>query len=465
MLARLRDSGVLVLVFAPSLDNRGALLASAADRVFLPPLGELGLVGISAEMTFFGEALSRLGLRADVEAAGAYKSLGEPLTRRWATPENREATQAIVDDLFDELVEGVAEGRRVPPEQLREMIEAAPFGAEQAEELGLIDGVCYEDGLDEQLEALLDQPARRVPVGGAAWLMRWARRFDEWTTRDPLLVVVHLEGPVTMGQEPNRGQARVACTEVGPVLAALRESEQVEGVVLAVSSPGGSALASDLIWREVELLVREKPVVAWFSDVAASGGYYLSAPVNAIVARPTTLTGSIGVVGFKLVVGEGAGKLGVFSEALERGQNAGLFSVMRPFDASQRDAFRRRLNHTYGVFLQRVSAGRKAPVDAVEEVARGRVWSGRRAKEVGLVDELGGLDQALEAARKLTSLRPGQRVRRQDLVIRAPEPFWMRFVPARASVSALGPAVSDVELMSRHAGEPLALLPLRPRFR
>ncbi|MCB9758642.1 MAG: S49 family peptidase [Alphaproteobacteria bacterium] len=472
-LVRLRDQGVLVVVVADSLDNRGMFLASAADRVLLPPLGEVAAVGVGGRMTFFGPALERLGVVADIESAGAFKSFGETYTRSHASAENREAVYALVDDLHAGLVAAISEGRGKTPEETQALIDRSPMAAEEALAAGLIDKVGYDDALDELLEELLGEQSRRVGVGSLAFAFRWATRLNGLFPRDPIIAVVHISGPVTSGLEPSRGNPRISPPEVTPVLRAMRDQPNVAAVVLSVQSPGGSALASDLIWREVELLVREKPVVAHFSDVAASGGYYLAAPANEIVARPGSITGSIGVVGGKLVVGKAAGSLGIHVESFERGRNVGMYLPDTTFDPWQRARFRARLQHTYHEFVRRVAAGRKRPYGSVEEVAQGRVWSGRRAVEAGLVDHLGGLREAIDRARALSGIRPAQAFRRADLVVQPPRPLWMRLLPGvgasvggwAARLAQLVKLPAAAELLIEHPEQPLAVMPFEVELR
>lgn len=463
-----REQGMLIVVWSEHLGNRGLYLASVADRVLVPPLADVALVGVAARLSFYGAALEKLGIAVDIEAAGAYKSFGESYKRSFPSAENREAVRAIVDDLNDELVRAVAAGRRLSEATVRDLIERAPLSAEEARVAGLVDVVCHEDGLDATLEELLGPRARRVGARGLAWLAGMAERLGRVMSLDPVLAVVHLSGPVTSGLEPTGGAARIGAAEVLPVLQALREHPKVGGVVISVQSPGGSALASDNIWREIELLGRSKPVVAHLSDVAASGGYYIAAPASEIVAHAGTITGSIGVVGGKIALGGALARFGVHSEWISAAQNASMFGLDQGFDDRQRAQFRRRLAETYDMFLRRVSAGRKRPIAAIEPVARGRVWSGRAALDAGLVDHVGGLDLAIDRLRALVGIRRGQRYIRQDLVVAPPKPWMRRLLPAWGAsttgalrVLGLLPAPSaGLMMLAERPGEPLALVPM-----
>ncbi len=278
----------------------------------------------------------------------------------------------------------------------------APISAEEARALGLVDGVAFPDQVHAALEELLGGEQRVVPLRRVSfWLNveRWLARIG---TRSERVAVVHLEGAVTHGVEPSAGSGpRIEAERVVPALEALREDDCVKAVVLYVDSPGGSALASDLIARSVVRLQAAKPVISVFGDVAASGGYYIAAPSAELIAQEGTLTGSIGVVGGKLVYGEAAERLGVSSEAIVAGPNATIFSPWEPFTPAQRARFRQSLERIYARFVQVVAAGRKAPIESIERVAQGRVWTGRQALGHGLVDRIGGLDLAVRRAREL----------------------------------------------------------------
>ena len=235
-------------------------------------------------------------------------------------------------------------------------------------------------------------------------------------------------------------------------------------MVIAIDSPGGSAMASDIIWRSVELLKREKPVVAALGNVAASGGYYIASGASEIIARPSTLTGSIGVVGGKLVLGPALGKLGVSTHVIARGKNVGVDSVWKPFDDEQRARFRARLKSTYDLFLRRVSAGRRKPVSAIEPVAEGRVWTGRDAESGGLVDHLGGLEHAMARARQMAGLRTAQEWRRLDVVVQPQggrlQQFVRRMVSEGAGIRYAEGPLSALEVLANHPDEAMALMPM-----
>ncbi len=470
-LLEIRASGKQVVVELDATGNAEMMLASAASRAVVRPASHVNLLGVGAAMRFGGEALERLGLRFDVEAAGAYKSLGEAFTRRWASPENREAMRAIVDDLQAQLEEAVARGRGCSAEDVRARMADGPLPAEEARARGLVDALAYPDEVMAWWEGVLDRKPRTVEL--ARW---WKRRQarDRALTRvrgGERVVVLHLAGNVVDG-EGTPGQRAIAATTVVEAVDAVREDKGAKAVVLHVNSPGGSAAASDLIWRAVQRLAETRTVVAVFGDVAASGGYYLAAPAKRIFAREGTLTGSIGVVGGKLVFGGAGEKLGVHTELLLGAPMAALFSANRPFTDEERARFKAALADTYAAFLDRVGRGRGKPVTEVEPLARGRVWTGERAREVGLVDAFGGVHEGVVSAAELAGL---SRWRRQDVVVGAKLGFVQKLIrramgqPAEETAGTLAWVLArlgvgaSLRALAAGQGRPMALaLDLEP---
>lgn len=464
VIATLRAAGKKVYVLLETPGNALMWVASAADGVFMPPTSQLALVGVGLEVTFFAGALDKVGVHTDFEAAGAYKSFGEPFTRTFASTESREALTALLDGLQEELVSGVAEGRGLEEDVVREIMARAPVSAVEARQTGLVDALLYDDQLEDHISELVGDDPEFIGWRGWAgrqsavdWVARWGRH-------DRRITVVHLEGAIVM--EDDSSAARIRARSVVPLLASLRDDDRVRGVVLHVNSPGGDALASDLIWREVVRLGEDKPVVASFGDVSASGGYYLSAPAAEIMARSTTITGSIGVFGGKVVMGDALRKLGVVSQALTSSPNAALFSPARRFTADQRIRFKASLQRFYDGFVQRVATGRGVPEDEIEPFCRGRVWTGSDAKARGLVDREGDLFDAVERVRELSDLSPGD-YERVDISPRPPQPLAelaRELVMRRVPGLALGPVpgiagLETLRLLQTLSGRVLAMLP------
>ena len=467
-LGALRAAGKLVFVHLDQAGNQELLLASAADRVWLEPAGDVFLTGVGAQLVFYGDALRRLGVDVEIEAAGTYKSFGEAYARPFASPANREATRALVEDLADQLVTALAEARRLPAARIRDLMDRAPFSADEALAAGLVDGVGHADQAHAALEELLAQKVQPVSFRRYARLLAVELVLARMGRRDRLVSVVHLEGPVVHGSEPTGGGGhRIDADRVVPVLDQLRESEDVGAVVLLVNSPGGSALASDIIARAVQRLGQAKPVVAVFANVSASGGYYIGAPAAEIIARPGTITGSIGVVGGKVSLGRALGGLGVHAEPVTSSDSALMLSPWRTFRPEERVRFRSLLSRTYDRFLRVVAAGRRRPVEAIAPHAEGRVWTGRQALERGLVDRLGGLELGIDRARTLGGLEPDAPARH----VRFPPPRFRllsqllgRDAQVRPdlldlALATLGEAGVRLSLLRRHPGQAMALLP------
>jgi len=467
----LREEGRAVFVHVHSLGWRELLLASAADRVWMTPCGEAFLTGMSARLTYYGPALERLGAKADLVAVGRFKTFGEPYLRGHPSRANRTQLEELLGDLQDQTLEMVAHARGLDVDDLRALLGRAPLSAEQLLEAGVIDAVQYPDTSSEMAQEMLGRGWRIVPARVFAWLTFRKEWLLARLRRRPQVAVVHLRGPIVQGADSIGGRGpRIDSDEVVPALLSLANDPSIQGVVLAVSSPGGSALASDLIARVVQRMTAKKPVVAAFGDYAASGGYYLAAPASEIVARPGTVTGSIGVVGGKVVVGRALSRLGIHSETVEVGPDSGFLGPFEPFDHSQRRRFMASLERAYARFLGIVAGGRGLPVRAVEPHAAGRVWTGRQALERGLVDHLGGLDLALQRlyAKMPTSPRKPEvlhvtfepsRLETLQRLMSGGLRLWVREAVDDAVLSRMGRGGLMVRYAMSRPTEPLALLP------
>lgn len=414
-LEELRAAGRRVVVWAESLHADQLVLAAGADRIWLPESGSVHLIGLHVERFFLRGLLERMGARVDVVHVGRFKSAGDTFTRAGMSDAEREQIEAWQDDLFQELVTAVARGRGLETGAVEALIDGGPYPARVAREVGLIDDLAYPDELADRLdaEALAIDPrgrearrARLVDAVAYHFACSGDPGFEPWFRDAPRLVQLVAAGNVGRGP----GRLGITTDASGALLRALRGDASVRGVLLRVESPGGDALASDLLHREVEQLVREKPVVVSMGDVVASGGYYLASAADAIFAEAGTMTGSIGVVGGKVDLSGLYEKLGVAKDGIQRGARAGLLSEARGFSADERAAVRREMEAIYGTFLDRVANGRSLDRTRVEEIAQGRIWSGRRAQGLGLVDALGGPLEALNDLRSRAGLRPAERV-------------------------------------------------------
>ena len=395
-LARLRAAGREVVVHMPlGGDTKELYVAMAASKIYVGPQATLAPLGFSTSVRYLKGALAKAGLEPEIFARGEYKSAGEQLVRDTMSERQREQLEAIFEVFYAEMLLAIGEGRGVDRTHAKAIIDGAPYRAETAIEAGLVDGAAYED----EITTLLDSRGKMVPLER---YMRYlgATKFGPIFPRPVIgVIMVHgaiaTEGPMPFGAATDErliAQIRGA-----------RSARRVRAVILHVDSPGGSALASDRIHHELVQLAKEKPLVACFSNVAASGGYYVAAPAHVIVAQPTTITGSIGVVAARVVLGPLLEKLGVVTETVKRGARADMLDSTRPFTADERIAFERELEGMYRAFVGIVATGRKLSVEEVEKVAEGRVWTGSAAATRNLVDVLGGFEVALERARNLVS--------------------------------------------------------------
>ncbi len=399
--------GTPVAVHLNAFSDRELLLASAASRVSMSPPAEIILSGVAAPMRFYGGALDKLGVVVDFESAGAYKSFGEAYTRPMPTVANREAMDHLLGDLQIRWLETVAEARGLAVDALEALLKCSPISAGAAHKAGLVDAVAYNDQDWAEWDTRLGGEVRRLDFHSYGRLIRMRRRLPAIRRRRSKIAVVHLSGPIVerRAQMP-RGGRMVVSDDVVPVLDALAENKAIKAVVLAVDSPGGSALASDLIARAVSALGNKKPVIAAMGNVAASGGYYLSAPAAEIWAHPATITGSIGVVGGKVVLGAALARFGVQTTWMGPSPDPGMMGSEAPFSEDQRIRFRGSLRRVYERFLQIVQTGRGMSEDEAEAVAQGRVWTGSQALENGLVDTLGSYAQAVQRVAVLAGEDP-----------------------------------------------------------
>lgn len=403
-LLRFREGGKRVVAHLTECGTAGYYLATAADEILITPSTTVSVTGLRTRIDFLADGLRRIGVSAEVFAVSPYKSAGDRFVRDDLSPEAREQTERLLEGRFSRLLEAIAEGRGISREEAAKKIDGAPYAPEMAVEEGMVDGLCYEDELEERIGARLREWGR---VRRSLLLPRRERGR---------IGVVGVEGTIVRGQSRNLPipiplfGGRQAGSD--PVVAALRLAEKsraVRAILLYVNSPGGDALASDLIRREVERIGGKKPVVALMGESAASGGYDVCAPASHVTARRSTLTGSIGVLIIRPVLSGAYRKAGITPVSLQRGAKAGLFDESRPLSEEERDALSQQLQHSYAQFKQSVAKGRGIPEEEIEEVGGGRVWSGGEAAERQLVDGTGGFREAYDKACELAGIesRPG----------------------------------------------------------
>jgi len=400
-IGRVRDRGVHTVAYLEIQGfaaNKELFIATAADEVFVVPGASIPLVGLAAEYLFLGGFWEKLGVDFDVAKAGRYKSAVEVYSERGMSEASREMANSLLDDTYARFVEGLATGRGLTQEAVQDLIDSGVMRSQQLEAAGLIDGELH-------LDQLLDRFGDKV-VSHRDY--QTVSPEDVGFDAEAEFALIYGTGPVVQGDaddSPLSSGPAFASESIARAILDAAEDPEIRAILFRIDSPGGSALASELIWRAIERAQQKgKPVIASFSDVAASGGYYVASGADAIVADPGTLTGSIGVFALRPVVGEMLGKLEIGVESLTRGRHADFLLSSEKMSEASLARLQTTVLDTYQIFLTRVSEGRSMPIEDVDEIGQGRVWTGRQAFERGLVDELGGLYTAARRAKRAIGL-------------------------------------------------------------
>ena len=406
-IARFRAKGKFAVAFADTFGEGGPgtrpyYLATACNEIWLQPMGEVGLTGLRSETPFLKGLLDKLGIAADFEHREEFKTAMNSLTETQMTGPQREEIEGILTSIWGQISGDIAKARKLSPDRVTALADRAPFLADEAQPLGLVDRIGYRD------QALADA---RAHAGAGARLMSFAKYLKAAGrphASGSQIALIYGTGLISRGDSTTGllGEGdQFTPGAVGRAFTSAARNKDVRAIVFRIDSPGGSATASETIWRDVEQARRAgKPVIVSMGDVAGSGGYYVAAPADKIVAEPATLTGSIGVLAGKLVLGGLMQKLGVATDSAQRGANSGMFSTVDDFTPAERQRLEAELDDTYAGFKNHVAAGRHLSADAVEAVAKGRVWSGQDAKDKGLVDALGGYETAYDLARQAAQL-------------------------------------------------------------
>lgn len=466
-----RTSGKKVVAFLEYGGDREYFLASACERVFLLPTSPLDLRGLATYDLFLRGTLDKIGAYADFSHIGDYKTAPNQLTETTFTPAHREMRQSLNRDLYDQLVAAIADGRKKSVDDVRRLLDEGPFLPEEAVAAGLVDELAYEDEIDDKVELSARKTVPRLDG---------ARYADVSPSSVGLgggsrIALLYAVGAIVSGRsgiDPLNGPV-VGSDSLVEEIRKIRADRSVKAIVLRVDSPGGSSVASDVIWRELRLATEgdgARPIVASMSDLAASGGYYIAMAADAIVAQPATLTGSIGIYGGKIVLGGTYEKLGMAIEPLSEGRFADMYSPVRKFDDAERAKLDAQLHAFYTQFVDKVAASRRMSAEDVDAVARGRVWTGKQAKDIGLVDELGGIDRAVALAKERAKIPASEDVelvvypRRKSLYQLLAEEFSLNARIAgpadllrEADRRAIGVLSAPWRLFRE--GEPLALMP------
>jgi protease-4 len=439
-LLRLRKAGKHVIVYMAETSTKGYYVASAAERIYQDPAGGIRLTGLTQTVMFYKGFGDKIGVKADFVKIAEYKSAPEAYTRTGSTEPAHEQREALLTDTYGNLVDGIAEARHVTPDKVREWIDKGPYTAADALKARLVDEVKTGDELDDSLALHL---GRHVALHDPP---KSPERQRDWM--QPKIAVIHVEGDIVDGKSyeiPLLDMKFVGMQSLMPAIAKAREDGRIKAIVLRIDSPGGSALASDLVARELEKTKAVKPVICSMGDLAASGGYFVAAPCDRIFAAPSTITGSIGIFTGKFDVSGLAAKLGVNLERYERGLHASIESMYRPYTDEERALTLEKLRYYYGRFVAQVSRGRGLTVTQVDAIGRGHVWSGRSAQQRGLVDEFGGIGDAIAYAKMKAHLRADQPV---EVVDMPDEPTLLGTI-----LGLLG-----IELKAR-AAEPFTMIP------
>lgn len=424
-LGALREAGKPCVAYAEMYSTASYHLASVCDHVVLAPSGVGMVIGVAASTTYYAGTLEKLGVEAEMEHVGDFKTAVEPYERTEPSEAATLAMDALLDSLWGQWVAEVAEGREVEADTVQAWVDEPSISPQRALERGMVDALAFPDQVRRRVTrateddwlALLEEPLEERQRGEKAKdkakkrltpLKEYLKDLrGEWSSASSQIAVVHAAGAIVSGEAEGGlfGGQTIADKTFAKWMAEIRGDDDVAGVVLRIDSPGGSGLASDMIWREIERTrATGRPVVVSMANAAASGGYYMSAPADWIVAQPATITGSIGVFGGKMNLSGTYEKLGLTQATFKRGEQADLFSPTSGFDEAGRQVYRTFLLDFYERFLQRVADGRGMTRDEVHEVAQGRVWTGEQALERGLVDELGGLEVAIAKAEALAEV-------------------------------------------------------------
>jgi protease IV len=469
-----RKSGKPIYAYLEYGGDREYYLATAADKIYLMPSTSLDLTGVATYALFLKGTLDKIGAHPDLHRIGDYKTAVNTFTETGYTAPHREMDSSLNSDLFEQIVGGIAAGRSKDEAEVRRLIDQGPFLPEEALRAGLVDDVQYEDQIRDLLKGDEEGEPRVIDAEQYAGISSDSLGLN----RGPRLAVIYAAGTI-MG-----GKSRFDVVN-GPVVGSetlieyirsARQDGSVRGIVLRIDSPGGSATASDAIWRELMIARNERadrPIVASMSDLAASGGYYIAMPAQVIVAQPSTLTGSIGIFGGKIVTGGVYEKLGARIESTSVGRHAEIESPARPYNAEEVKKLNEHLQAFYDQFVEKAATSRGSTPERIDAVAQGRVWTGRQAKDRGLVDALGGLDEAIVLAKQRANIPAESSV---EIVVYPPRKSFYEILSEQLNGTtqsqmarwlAVSLSKGELELLRAirspitmfRPGEPLALMP------
>ncbi len=466
-----RKSGKPATAYLEYGGDREYFLATGCDRIFLVPSSPLDVSGLATYELFLRGTLDKIGVYPDMYRIGDYKTAWNQLTQKGLTPAHREMDQSLNGDMYDQLIRAIADARRKTPAEVRRVLDQGPFLPEDALRAGLIDDVAYDDQIEDRLKVERGT-TRRIDLEDYSRVSAASVGLGG----GPRIAVLYVDGTIASGRsgyDPSSGGVVGSETLIDSIRR-IREDTSLRAIVVRIDSPGGSSVASDVIWREL-VITRDRrtstPLVVSMSDLAASGGYYIAAAAPTIVAEPGTLTGSIGILGGKMVIGGALAKLGLGADSVSDGRNAEMESPFRPFTPEQRAKFEAQLQAFYDQFVEKVAQTRHMTPEHVDSLGQGRVWTGQQAKQLGLVDALGGLDRAIALAKQSAKIPADSDV---ELVMYPPRRtlydfFWNQLGPGSSRESLYLAALAGVinarslnllaaPLLLFRPGEPLALM-------
>lgn len=403
-LENFKESGKFVVAYATGFDQKTYYLASVAKPLFLHPEGLILFTGLNGQVTFFTGALKKLGVDMQIIRHGQFKSAVEPFMLEKMSDANKKQTSALIESVWSELLKGIAEERKISIGEINMYADELRLNdAKSALELGFVDGLKYADEVKDHLLSYSKTEKQDDPNLISVGKYTRTSFYKELSSSRDKIAVIYASGEIMPGKG---NDSQIGEENIVKALRSARENSHVKAVVLRINSPGGSALISDLIWREAELTKSEKPLIASMSDVAASGGYYIACNAHKIFAEPTTITGSIGVFGMIPNIQELMNdKLGITFDAVMTNKNADFLDIIKPMSPFQQAVIQKNIENTYSSFVGKVAAGRKMKIEDVDAIGQGRVWTGEQALKIGLVDQLGGLEEAIVAAAELAELK------------------------------------------------------------
>ncbi len=467
-LQEFKDNGKFIVAYGEFYSEQGYYIASVADAIHMFPEGEVELNGLGSEFVSIKNTLDKIGVEPEIFRVGDYKSAVEPFLNEKMSPENREQTESFLNSIYDTVIERIAASRNIELAKLHEISDEM-LVREPADAITykLIDQLSYQDQMYADIKNRLGlEEADEIEFVSIKKYMKVANP-DKYSANK--IAVLVASGSIVSGTAGG-GQEIIASDSFNEEIRKLRDDESVKAVVLRINSPGGSALASDAMWREIELLKAKKPVIASMSDVAASGGYYMAMGTNHIIAESTTITGSIGVFGLwfnaENLLND---KLGVYSDFVSTGRYSNFLSLSKPMSPEEKQILQKGVERTYATFTSKAAEGRGMAIDELLAVASGRVWSGAQAVENGLVDELGGLDDAVKKAAEMAEIEeyrvvvfPPKVDFIEELINSLNEDISVRI--AKAQLGELYPIMENIKAIKEYEGAQ-ARMPFELRIR